>query len=240
MTRDERALHFVPAWLWGALAVTLAAQVAWQVLLPPPRMGGEDLPAAPRPEALRLASFGEAPAAARLALMYVQAFDLGGANQLPYQKLDYGRLVGWLEAALQLDPRSDYALFLASRLYTEVRDPARARAMMDFVYRAFLGDPDRRWAALAHCAILAKHRLGDLSLARRYAGAVARLTTSQRVAPWARQMEVFILEDMNEFEAARVLLGAMLEAGQIDDPAEASFLKQRLDQLEARIAQKVK
>lgn len=112
--------------------------------------------------------------------------------------------------------------------------------MMDFVYRAFLGDPDRRWAALAHCAILAKHRLGDLSLARRYAGAVARLTTSQRVAPWARQMEVFILEDMNEFEAARVLLGAMLEAGQIDDPAEASFLKQRLDQLEARIAQKVK
>lgn len=235
MKRDERALSAAPPWLWAALALALAAQVAWHNVVPVRRTGAADLPPPPRPLLLKLASFAEAPAAARLALLYLQAFDLGGANELPYHRLDYGRLVGWLEAALELDPRSDYPLFLASRLYTEVRDPARLRTMLDFVYRAFLADPDRRWPALAHCALLAKHRLGDLPLARTYAGAVARMARSPRVAPWARQMEVFILEDMNELEAARVLLGAMLETGQIDDPAEARFLKQRLDQLEAQI-----
>lgn len=241
MTREERPLSAVPAWLWTALAATLAAQVAWHALLPLPRLDADDLPPAPRPGALRLASFGEAPAAARLALLYVQAFDLGGANQLPYQKLDYRRLSGWLDAALQLDPRSDYPLFLASRVYTEVRDPQRMRTMMDFVYRAFMADPDRRWPALAHCAILAKHRLRDLPLARTYAGAIARLTHSSTAAPWARQMEVFILEDMDELEAARILLGAMLEGGEIDDPAEARYLRQRLQELETRAkAMKVK
>ncbi len=49
-------------------------------------------------------------------------------------------------------------------------------------------------------------------------------------------MEVFILEDMNELEAARVLLGAMLESGAIHDPAEARFLRLRLEELERRLA----
>jgi hypothetical protein len=238
VTSDERPLSDVPAWLWAALAAALVAQLMLQGLRPGAPMGADDLLPAPRAEALRLASFGEAPAGARLTLLYVQAFDLGGANQLPYQKLDYARLVSWLEAALGLDPRSDYALFLASRVYTEIRDPARLRIMMDFVHRAFLQDPERRWAALAHCALIAKHRLGDLPLARSYAAAVARLARSPEVAPWARQMEAFILEDMNELDAARVLLGALLASGEINDPAEARFLKQRLDQLEARLAAK--
>ena len=53
---------------------------------------------------------------------------------------------------------------------------------------------------------------------------------------WARQMEIFILEDMNELEAARILLGGLLESGAIHDPAEARFLQQRLEELERRLA----
>ena len=48
-------------------------------------------------------------------------------------------------------------------------------------------------------------------------------------------MEIFILEDMNELEAAKIMLGGLLASGRITDPAEAKFLKQRLEQLEARI-----
>ena len=47
-------------------------------------------------------------------------------------------------------------------------------------------------------------------------------------------MEIFILEDMNEFEAARIMLGGLLASGQIRDPAEARFLAQRLKDLEAK------
>jgi hypothetical protein len=49
-------------------------------------------------------------------------------------------------------------------------------------------------------------------------------------------MEIFILEDMNELEAAKVVLGGLLASGRIRDPAEARFLKERLDALEARAA----
>jgi hypothetical protein len=224
----------VPAWLWGALFAALAAQLAWQATRLPGAPAAVELPPAPRPEALRLASFGEPEAAARLAMLYLQSFDLGGANALPYQKLDYARLVEWLGSILALDPRSDYPLFSAARVYAEVPDPVRSRDMLEFVYREFLRDPDRRWPWLAHAALLAKHRLGDLPLALRYASAIDEKVTAPDVPLWARQMRIFILEDMNELEAAKILLGGLLASGKIRDPAEARFLKQRLDELEAR------
>ncbi len=78
------------------------------------------------------------------------------------------------------------------------------------MYREFLRDPDRRWPWLAHAALLAKHRLKDLPLARRYAQALERHTRARDLPLWARQMEIFILEDMNELEAARIMLGGLL------------------------------
>ena len=236
MTRDERALRELPAWLWLVLALALAVQLAWRTHEPSPSVREADLPPAPSAAALRLASFGEPEAAARLTMLYLQAFDYGGANASPYRRLDYGRLVGWLGAILELDPRSDYPLFAAARVYAENPDPAKSRLMLEFIYREFFADPDRRWPSLAHAALLAKHRLNDLPLARRYAAAIQRSARSPDVPLWARQMEVFILEDMNEIDAARIMLGGMLESGAIHDADEARFLRQRLEALERRLA----
>src|SRR5258706_991333 len=92
MGKEQRPLRDVPAWLWGALFAALAAQLAWQATRLPGAPAAVDLPEAPRPEALRLASFGEPEAAARLAMLYLHSFDLGGPNGLPYQTLHYARL----------------------------------------------------------------------------------------------------------------------------------------------------
>ena len=240
MNRDARALACVPSWVWLALGFSLAAQLTWQSTRQPAPPAAADLPPPPPVQALRLASFGEPEAAARLVTLYVQAFDLGGGNALPYKNLDYRRLAGWLRAILELDPRSEYPLFLAARVYAEVPDEARSRIALEFAYQEFLKDPNRRWPWLAHAALLAKHRLGDLALARRYAAAIDRYTTSEDVPLWARQMEIFILEDMSELEAAKIMIGGLLAKGAIRDPAEARFLKQRLDELEARIARGTK
>lgn len=225
--RDERALGAVPRWVWALLILAAAAHIAWQSK----RLGAvvsiEGLPPAPSAAALRLASFGERALLARLLMLHLQSYDL--------RSLDYGRLSGWLEAALELDPGSEYPLFAGARVYAEVPDRERSRTALEFVYRQFFADPDRRWPWLAHAALLAKHRLGDLPLARRYAQAIDRHTSAKDVPLWARQMEVFILEDMNELEAAKVMLGGLLERGDIDDPAEARFLHERLQELEKRI-----
>jgi hypothetical protein len=41
---------------------------------------------------------------------------------------------------------------------------------------------------------------------------------------------------MSELEAAKIMLGGLLASGAIRDPAEARFLKERLEELEARSA----
>jgi len=236
MRRDERPAAQVPRGVWLCLAAALVAQIGWRSLQPPAAPAAADLPAPPSVPALRLASLGEPQALARVTMLYLQAFDYRGSNARTYAGLDYARLTGWLQAILELDPRSEYPLFAAARVYAENPDPARSRTALEFVYRQFFGDPDRRWPWLAHAALLAKHRLNDLPLARRYASAIDRNTRSASVPLWARQMEIFILEDMNELEAALILLGGLLESGAIHDPAEARFLQQRLEELERRLA----
>ena len=222
----------VPGWLWLLLGTGLSAQLGWQAALGPVRSPDDALPPPPSAQALRLAAFGESEGGARLGMLYLQPFSL--------RDLDYTRLQGWLGALIELDPRSQYPLFAAARIYAEHPDPARSRAMLEFVYRQFLLDPNRRWPWLAHGALLAKHRLKDLPLARRYAAAIDRHTTASDVPLWARQMEIFILEDMNELDAARVMLGGLLASGRIQDPAEARFLRERLEELEARLEGKTR
>ena len=238
MTRDQRPLTAVPPWVWSALGALLAAQVGWLSAQRPGSPGATELPPPPRAGALRIASFGEPEAAARVAMLYIQTVDFSGGRAIPYRNLDFQRLVGWLEAILELDPRSDYPLFSAARVYAEVPDPERARIALEFVYRAFLQDPNRRWPWLAHAALLAKHRLNDPMLARRYAAAIDRHTTADNVPLWAKQMEIFILEDMNELQAAKIMIGGLLASGTIRDPAEVRFLSQRLEELEKRISGK--
>jgi hypothetical protein len=51
-------------------------------------------------------------------------------------------------------------------------------------------------------------------------------------------MEIFILEDMNELEAAKIMLGGLLATGRIRDPQERRFLQGRLEELERRLTSK--
>jgi hypothetical protein len=219
-------LSAVPRWLWAALALALAAQLATEAVRDPALRQEAVLPPPPRPAALRLAAFGEEEALARLVALHVQAYDAS--------RVDAARLTGWLAGALALDPRSAYPLFLAARVYAETPDAQRARAILAFLHVQFLRDPNRNWPWLAHAALLAKHRLRDLPLARRYAADLQRYVTAPGVPLWATQMEAFILEDMNELEAAKVVLGGLLASGRIEDAAERRFLQQRLEALEAR------
>jgi hypothetical protein len=229
----ERPVAQVPRAVLAVLVVSLAAQIGWKALSPPPLAKAGDLPPAPGIAALRLASFGDPIALAKVLMLYLQAFDFRSGSKVPYRELDYGRLEGWLKRILELDPQGQYPLLAASRLYAEVPVESKQRSMLEFIYAQFLLDPNRRWPWLAHAAVIAKHRLKDLPLARRYAAAIQQHVTAENVPLWARQMEVFILEDMNELEAARILIGGYLQSGKVNDPAELRFLDQRLKELEA-------
>lgn len=234
MTRSERPVAFVPRWIVLLLATGLVCQISLKASMRPGEPQADDLPPAPRPEVLRMAAFGEYSVLARVGMLYLQAFDYHGGNALPYRKLDYSRLIGWLTAIQSLDELSEYPLFLSARVYAEVPDPARQRMMLEFIFQQFLRDPNRRWQWAAHAALVAKHQLKDNALALKYAKAVDKFTTATDVPLWARQMEIFILEDMNEIDAAKIMLGGLLQSGKITDPGERAFLENRLKEMAAR------
>lgn len=230
----QRSVSSVPRTVLALLALGLASQIALKSAAPQPRAAADDLPPAPSSAALRLASFGDPVAFAKALMLYLQAFDYQSGSRVPYRNLDYDRLEAWLARILELDPLGQYPLMTASRLYAEVPDETRQRSMLEFIYREFFVDPNRRWPWLAHATAIAKHRLHDLPLALRYARAIQRYAVAESVPLWAKQMEVFILEDMNELETARLIIGGYLQSGAVSDPGELKFLEKHLKELESR------
>lgn len=228
----QRSIRAVPWRIMALLGLGLTAQVALKAAAPPPVASAEDLPPAPGIAALRLASFGDPVALAKALMLYLQAHDYQSGSRVPYRDLNYDHLEAWLGRILELDPQGQYPLLAASRLYAEIPIQAKQRSMLEFIYREFLLDPNRRWPWLAYATVIAKHRLHDLPLALRYAQAIQRYATAADVPLWAKQMEAFILEDMNELEAARLVIGGYVQAGAIKDPAELKFLNDQLKRLE--------
>lgn len=232
----ERPVSQVPRWVLVLLGGALGLQLWVGASRPNPHAAAADLGWPPSARMLQLASFGDPVPLAKLLMLYLQAFDYQAGARVPYRDLDYDRLEAWLARIVALDPTGQYPLMSASRLYAEVPDPAKKRRMLDFVYRAYLEDPNRRWPWLAHATVLAKHELKDPVLARQYAVALQRHTTTPDAPVWVKQMEPFILEDMNELEAAKVLIGGLIASGQVKDERDLRLLQRRLKLLEDRIA----
>ena len=145
----ERRLSAVPRRVIAILALTFAAHLMVTKLTSARHPGLENLPSAPDVLYLRAASFGDTTPVAKLAMLYVQAFDLQAANPIPFRDMDYDNLITWLSAILLLDPVGQYPLFSASHIYAIVPDQVKSRKMLEFVYSEFFKDPNRRWRWLA-------------------------------------------------------------------------------------------
>jgi len=227
----ERSIKSVPVPVLVIMAVGLALQLAWSALQPRAVATAGQLPAPMKVEFWRVASFGDPIPLAKVLMLWLQCFDNGSVT-IPFRSLDYTRVTRWLDTALALDVRSQYPLLTATRLYAEVADEPRQRQMLEFVYQKFFDDPGLRWRWLAQAVVIAKHRLNDLPLALKFAQALADNTNNQAVPSWARQMQIFIREDLGELESARILLGGLLDSGTITDINELRFLSERLNILQ--------
>ena len=230
---NERPVKAVPLAASACLLVFVLLQCAWSLSHPLQRPSAAALGAPPSVAEAHFSSLNEPLAYAKLMNLTLQAYDNQPGISLPFRQLDYVQVTQWLDRILELDVEGQYPLLAASRLYGAVDDPVRQRLMLDFVHRQFLADPNRRWQWLAHAAYIARHQLGDLNLAVRYAESLRIHATAKQIPAWAKQMEIFLRADMSQTETAKVLLGALLASGQVTDPSEYRFLAGRLQDLEA-------
>lgn len=225
----ERPISSVPKGIIFLLIISFFSQITWHALRPPPVAHVSAVPLPPRIDFLKLISLGEPEALARVLMLWLQAFDNQPGVSIPFKQLDYDCVIAWLDTILRLDPGGQYPLLSAARVYSEVPDEKKVRTMLAFVRDRFLERPNERWMWLAHAAYVAKHRIKDLNLALSYARALRMHATATTVPSWAKQMELFVLEDQGAVEEAKILLGGLIESGVIKDDHEIRFLTQRLE-----------
>ena len=235
MNQQERSIKSVPLIIILLLVISLSAQVFLHRQLPSPYQNVESLTFPPSSDLLRMFSLGDTVASARIIMLWLQAFDNQNGQFLSYKELNYKALRKWLEAILQLDSHTEYPLLAASHLYLSVTVPEKKREMLDFIYEQFLIAPSNRWQWLSHAAVVAKHQLKDLPLALKYAEAITK-HADPSMPYWAREMQIFILEDMGELDRARLVIGGLLASGQVTDTNEIKFLNKKLEELEKKFA----
>jgi len=229
---DERSVKDVPAVIIITLIVAFLFQIYWSSSGALAKINIKSLPEPPSKIESQLMGVGDSIAISKLFMLWLQAFDNQPGVSVPFKNLDYQRVINWLERILTLDPKGQYPLLAAGRVYGVVSDDEKKRQMLEFISEQFSEDPDRRWPSMIHAIYVAKHRLKDYPLALEYAHAVAQQVTVKDIPPWVKQMEIYVLEDMGEIESAKVLIGGLLESGAITDAHELQFLLDRLDRLE--------
>ena len=234
----DRPVSDVPVSIKILLILALALQLFWHSLQDPVVAKAEDLAAPFSTRTYVMSSLGEPIAASKFLNLWLQAFDNQPGASISFHQLDYPRLTQWLDTSLELDPEGHYPMLVAARVYGSVKNEKKQRIMMDYIFYKFNEDPNKYWRWLAHVIITAKHELKDLDLALKYAHALAEKATGENVPYWARDMKIIVLEDMGQVEAAKILVGALIDSNEITDPYELKFLAQKIAVLEEKTLKK--
>ena len=230
----DRPVEDVPKSVKGFLVLALMLQLLWHSQQGPVVAEAEDLVAPLSVRTYVMSSLGEPIAASKLLNLWLQAFDNQPGASLSFHQLNYPRLTKWLDTILELDSEGHYPMLVAARVYGSIKAPAKQRIMMDYIFYKFNENPDKYWRWLAHAIITAKHEIKDDSLALKYAHALAEKATGKNVPYWARDMKIIVLEDMGEIEAAKILVGALIDSKEITDPYELRFLVNKIEILEKK------
>ncbi len=235
MFTETRPLAHVPKGILYVLAISLLLQCLWHGTNLSIAASKTELASPPAANAVRLLSLDDKLTAAKLIMLWLQAFDTQPGISLSLKELNYSRVTEWLDLILLLDPNIEYPLLAAARFYAEVPVPDKQRQMIQFIQKKFMQAPNQRWPAMAHAVYIAKHRIKDLELAAACARLLRIHATAENVPNWARQMEFFVLEDMGELEAAKILIGGLLDSGELEDPQQQRFLSERFEEIERRV-----
>lgn len=234
----DRPVSDVPRSVKWFLLLALVLQLIWHSFQEPVVAKAEDLAPPLSTRTYVMSSLGEPIAAAKFLNLWLQAFDNQPGASISFHQLNYPRLTQWLDTILELDPEGHYPMLVASRVYGSVKDREKQRVMMDYIFYKFNEDPNKYWRWLAHVVITAKHEHKDLELALKYANALAEKATGKNVPYWAKDMKIIVLEDMGQVEAAKILVGALIESGEITDPYELNFLAHKIATLEEKTTKK--
>ena len=229
MRRTERPMLSLPQPLLWAFVLIFCAQLLHH------HASRERLEAEYRPlgepldvEVYRGLSMGSEQLLGYLLALRLQLHDNQVGRHFRYSLIDYEILIDWLDLVTELSHGTEYPMLLASRVYASTNEPVRLRLILEFIKRRFDDDPQLHWRRLAEASVIARHRLDDLEFALAMARKLAQQPPSVEMPVWARDFEFLLLAELNEHQAAIVIIEALLQTDAVDDPDERRFLEQKL------------
>lgn len=217
----------------AVLVAALAMQAAFAAWQPREWRAEQAIGAPPNAQVATLAAWGETRGAAYALSLVLQSFDTQAGEQQRLRAMRHDDTIAWLARAGEIAPSIGYDTFLATRIYGEVVPAVALRPLLAWVQARHAQAPDAHWTSLAHAVWIAGHRLGDKPLAADLARSL-RERAGASVPTWALQMEGLLRADLDELDAARLLIGAMLDSGAITDAREQELLTGRLREAERR------
>jgi len=229
-----KPLNNLPNGLLLSLPLLLIGLVLLQKTAPNQAVKIENLSEPPNIILLKNLSLNEPALTSRLLSIWLQDFDYQKGKSLNYDQLDYKKLTEWLNSIQELDQNNRYPLLSASHIYSTVKDPEKLRHIITFVEQQFKLNPEKNWPWMVKMVLLAQHKLHNNELALRLSQKLMRLTQGKKVPSWVRQMSLSVLIADEQKNAAATLIAALLQGGEIKDPAERRFLQQRFFELKIR------
>lgn len=235
---QQRSIKAVSKKVLAALTIAIALQISFSLFSLNRKNNHADIPPPPSDKILTLSALGDKNFAATAIMLWLQSADNNTSKRDAYSALDYDVVQKWLDSYQRLSYKSSYAILMASQIYSMTRDDSKKRSMLEYVYKNFLKHPNRYWKWMIQSAIIAQHRLNDMQLALKYAEAVRKKTTSKTVPAWAKQHEVFIREDLGEYEVAAGVLKLLIDDNIVRDEKERIFLLEKLSDLQQENVEK--
>lgn len=229
MQRSERPISQLPRLLWVGFLILFGLQVlVHQSAIRQNTVSYRPLSTPFASIVYQGLSMGSDQLFSYLLAIRLQLHDNQAGKHIRYSQLDYERLVNWLDEIYQLNTQSEYTMLLASRVYSQTRDKARLRTILEYIDRTFMQNPQLHWRRLAEASVIAKHQLGDMQLALQMAEKLSSQPASVKMPRWARDIQFILLGDMNEIESAITIIVALLQSNAINDPDELRFLQEKL------------
>lgn len=236
MRNNERKLSHVPSFISAGFLVFLIFQLGYHHFFNTSLVGSFKQLDQPRGvNFYRSLSLGSDQLMSYILLLGVQLHDNQKGRHINYSHLDYHRLRDWLLMLYELNPQSDYPAFLATRVYSQIKEKQKIRVMIGLVDELFERNPQQHWRRMTEAALLAKHQLQDLPLALQLAQKISGLPTTAKLPFWARDMELVLLDELDKNESAQLLISSMLQSGAITDPDELRFLQFRLLKIQQKM-----
>jgi hypothetical protein len=186
----------------------------WANVPPPPSQG-----------AAAAVMLGDVQMSYRVWSVLVQNLGEYGGRSKSFDDYRYDYLIAWLDVLSAMDQHSDFAPFLASYYFSNVKDAEKLKSLVLYIQRVSTKPDFEKWKWLAQAITVARFNLKDNDLALEMAHELAGMY-EEGMPAWVKQMPAFILNAKgNKQEAFDVMMSILQSEVDTMHPAEIYFTK---------------